>query len=703
MIRKLLLLAFLVVLGLPAASAQPQAPAAETPLQLVPYPQEVHRGSGGFTVGPTTRILIEARHAAEDRTAAETLAEEIAARTGRKIPIRAISSAAPVRGAIVLGRLASRTLRTALARQELLPGAEFHDQGYLLSVAPSGVIVAGQSGQGLFYGVQTLRQLLRTEGKRLRSPAVQIRDWPAMTWRGMQDDISRGPIPTMDYMKNQIRTLAAFKMNLFALYMEHSFAYEQNPIFAPPGALTPAEARELVAYARKYYVTILPEQQTFGHLHNVLKYEMYSDLAETPHGHVLAPSQEGSYRLVESMYKELSSIFPAPFFHIGSDETFELGRGQSKALAEEKGLGDVYLNHLRRVSEDLKPEGKKLIFWGDVAMKYPELLGILPKDEMIAMPWAYDPRPSFEAMLKPFKDAGFQIIVAPGANNWHHMWPNLEAAFVNARNFVRDGQAAGALGMLNTTWLDDGEGLMDMAWPALVFGGAAAWQKGESPLDRFKDSYDWSFYRNDDSTFRDAIENLDHCHTLMDSAGLREAADSYFWADPFSENGAQIYAKVLPVAHELRLSAERALVSLLRNRARAHAHPETLGAMIFAARRLDAFGMEVELTAELNRFYWETFRNQSDKETRRFNLREMTGTNGRLEDLKDSAVELRAQYEKLWMEEYRPDWIGNVLVRYDRMAGRYEAKIAEVHQAFDRFQTSGALPQPESLGFYLKP
>src|SRR2546422_10569086 len=83
-----------------------------------------------------------------------------------------------------------------------------------------------------------------------------------------------------------------------------------------------------------------------------------------------------------------SPLFPGPFLHIGADETWELGSGQSKAQAEAIGLGRVYLEHLRRVAEILKPYHKQLLFWGDIAVRYPELLATLPK-EMIAVPWAY--------------------------------------------------------------------------------------------------------------------------------------------------------------------------------------------------------------------------------------------------------------------------------------------------------------------------
>ena len=85
------------------------------------------------------------------------------------------------------------------------------------------------------------------------------------------------------------------------------------------------------------------------------------------------------------------------------------------------------------------------MFWGDIAVKYPQLLTILPK-HMIAVPWDYDAKPSYDAILKPYKDAGLRIMVAPGANDWNVIWPELDVAYVNIRNFVRDGQKVGAIG-----------------------------------------------------------------------------------------------------------------------------------------------------------------------------------------------------------------------------------------------------------------
>ncbi len=191
------------VLLIRAGSAE--TPGPEDQLKLIPAPKEVRVQQGSFHVKPTTRILVEFGHQAEDRIAAETLAEEIRDQSGLKLSITGAKADSRQESKeeisnIVLARLQDRRVRAFLAKKGLKADS-IGEQGYLLFSDKSHLIVAANTGQGLFYGVQTLRQLLRPEGRTLICPAVSIRDWPSMEWRGMdwpsmewrgvQDDISR--------------------------------------------------------------------------------------------------------------------------------------------------------------------------------------------------------------------------------------------------------------------------------------------------------------------------------------------------------------------------------------------------------------------------------------------------------------------------------------------------------------------------------
>jgi hypothetical protein len=150
-------------------------------LTLVPAPKEVQLRDGGFKVGPRTRIMVLLGHQSEDRIAAETLAETVADQSGLKLGILGMKAAGKAEGgAIVLARLQDSRVRRFLARNGLRADELVGEDGYLLFSNKSHLIVAAKTGQGLFYGVQTLRQLLRPAGKGLMCPAVGIRDWPSL-------------------------------------------------------------------------------------------------------------------------------------------------------------------------------------------------------------------------------------------------------------------------------------------------------------------------------------------------------------------------------------------------------------------------------------------------------------------------------------------------------------------------------------------
>jgi hexosaminidase len=165
-------------------------------LKLVPAPKEVQLGDGGFHVGPRTRIFVQLGHQSEDRIAAETLAEEVADQSGLRLDILGMKAAGKAEdGAIVLARLQDSRVRRFLARNGLKADDLVGEDGYLLFSDKQHLIVAANTGQGLFYGVQTLRQLLRPAGKGLMCPAVGIRDWPSLEIHGPHDDVSRGSVP----------------------------------------------------------------------------------------------------------------------------------------------------------------------------------------------------------------------------------------------------------------------------------------------------------------------------------------------------------------------------------------------------------------------------------------------------------------------------------------------------------------------------
>jgi len=169
--------AFLLLLPL-FLTALAFADPSDGPPRLIPEPRELHIMQGHFRVRPSTPILVEFGHQEEDRIAADTLAEEILDRSGLQLAVTAVNAQSkPQERAIVLARLQDQKVRKFLESKGLKADS-IGDQGYLLFCDDAHIIVAANTGEGLFHGVQTLRQLLRMEGKNLICPSVAIRDWP---------------------------------------------------------------------------------------------------------------------------------------------------------------------------------------------------------------------------------------------------------------------------------------------------------------------------------------------------------------------------------------------------------------------------------------------------------------------------------------------------------------------------------------------
>ncbi|HWW75002.1 MAG TPA: beta-N-acetylhexosaminidase, partial [Pyrinomonadaceae bacterium] len=501
-----------VVVILAACALTPKAQTAPPNLvQVIPAPKSVARTGGSFAVTRDVRVVVADSKSEDDRFAAQDFADDVRETAGVALRVGGGGG----KRQILVGALSLPRVRAAAEKAGARVPADLNEEGYVLAVTPNLVVVAGASSAGTFYGLQTLKQLVRGEGEGTVVPGVLITDWPSVRWRGLSDDVSRGPVPTLEYFKRQIRNEAMFKMNMHSLYMEHVFASESHPLVAPEGgALTPADIREMVAYARRFHVELVPQQQTFGHLHKALKLEQYNELAEVPYGDVLSPQAEGTYELVADWYKELNELFPGRFFHIGADETFELGRGQSEAQVKARGIGPVYFDHLKRVRELLLPYKRRLMFWGDIALNHPDLLPSVPRD-MIAMNWSYGAQASFEARINLFKKAGLEQFVCPGVSSWNQIFPNNDTASVNIVNFVRDGQRAGVLGVMNTEWDDDGETLFENTWYGVALGAAAAWQAAPLDLAAFERDFDWAFFRHEGDGLTKSVRTLGRFNTLL--------------------------------------------------------------------------------------------------------------------------------------------------------------------------------------------
>ena len=283
------------------------------------------------------------------------------------------------------------------------------------------------------------------------------------------------------------------------------------------------------------------------------------------------------------------------------------------------------------------------------------------------------------------------------------MYPNNANALVNIRNFVRDAQRLGSTGVLTTSWDDDGESIINQAWMGVLFGAAASWQAGESSIEEFERAYPRVFHGDTAGHVETAERRLIAAHELLKANGLVDASDYLFWLDPWTREGQFTAAKIRPIARQLRLLAEDAIEHVARARAAgALREPDALDAIELGARRMDLIGMKFQFTDEIVEMYGTAYAKTRDSAAARtvrwYELADISGINGRLQDLRDGYTLTRELYERAWRAENRPYWLQNVLAHYDLSTQLWVDRADRMWQARQLWARTRGLPPPSEIG-----
>ncbi|MDP4087734.1 MAG: family 20 glycosylhydrolase [Bacillota bacterium] len=367
-----------------------------------------------------------------------------------------------------------------------LKNTSLPEQGYNLLVTKHGIKIEYNMGEGALYAVSTLKQLIVQFGAIL--PCLIIEDAPDFKRRGIMLDISRDKIPSMETLYNFIDFMADIKLNELQLYIEgFSFAYPSYPEVWKNGTpITPEEMIRLDFFCRERNIDLVPNQNSFGHMAPWLEREEFAHLAECPEGCLtpwgtltrnttLNPLDEDSIRLVKSLYRDLVPNFTSEYFNVGLDEPFELGHGKSKAAVKSLGEGRVYLEYLLKIYNEVNTLGRRMMFWGDIIIKHPELIAELPSN-IIALEWGYEADHPFKDNCKKYRNAGIDFYVCPGTSSWCSILGRTDNMVMNLLNAAENGISNGAIGFLNTDWGDMGHiQYLPVSYPSFSFGAAISW------------------------------------------------------------------------------------------------------------------------------------------------------------------------------------------------------------------------------------
>jgi hexosaminidase len=534
-------------------------------------------------------------------------------------------------------------------------------QAYRLVVRAGRANIESGGTEGTFYAAMTLAQLPRREDGAWRIPCVSISDRPALQWRVLSDDVSRGPLPTMRYFKERIRTIAAFKMNGYSPYMEHVFVSPTDPLPAPLDGITPAQLRELGLYAARFHVALIPEQQTFAHMHNTLRLEQYAPAAEFPHGFLLAPNVAlSSEYLSRIVGQELEAVPHPPFFHIGSDETATLGLGATQAYVAQRGRSQAYADHIVAMNQLVKPSGARIMLWDDGIEADPAIMKLIPRDAVIVN-WHYDDRPSFMPFIRAIARGGFEQMVAPGDSNWNEIFPDVDYAMPNERTFINEGKSAHVLGLFQTVWHDDGETLYEATWYPLLYGAAASWEAGDVTPERYAADFPAAFFGVDDPGYSNDVAALGRALTRME-AHQNYQTDPLFWSPIFND---AVEARLANVdVSAVRLDAEAVEKHLYGAAPPLHANAAAV--MFLAARRYDALARKFQIAKEVRAMYADAVAHAAEPDGPA--LRDLFWSRYWMWEMRDAYEDLAPLYARAWSYESRDGHLASNLERYHAAA-----------------------------------
>ena len=386
----------------PVATA-PAALAARTAPAIVPQPLKVEPLAGSFSLGPDARLFVEA-----DDPDAEAVARYLAQRI-RDVAgfgLEVVHGPAPAAAKAIVLRLA--------------PDRSLGEEGYDLTVGGLAVVASAPTPRGLFYAVQTLFQVMPPEAYAAQTarrsswivPAVHVKDAPRYSWRGMMLDCSRHFFPK-EFVKRYIDLLAMHKMNTFHWHLTDDQGWrieiKRYPRLTEVGAwrvdredkpfperepqkegepatyggfYTQDDVREVVAYARSRFITVVPEIEMPGHCSAALA--AYPELACTPGPftvqpgsvwppiYVYNPGREGTFEFLQNVLAEVADLFPGPFIHVGGDEVDKTAWKQSEecqARMRAEGLKtpeELQSYFIRRIEKFLNSKNKRLLGWDEI-------------------------------------------------------------------------------------------------------------------------------------------------------------------------------------------------------------------------------------------------------------------------------------------------------------------------------------------------
>ncbi len=657
---------------------------------ILPQPQKIVYGAGKFSLKGVS-ISLAPRPVAEDRFAAQELS---------KIISRATLSA--VANKETAGSVSSIILKRTGA-VDALPGISEKvgpdsREAYTIKITPQQVTVTSKSSAGLFYAVQTLKQMIEGTGSNAVIPVADIHDWPSLAYRGLMMDMSHMQLPKVEEIKKQIDFLALWKTNQYYFYSEGSIELDGYPLLMADARYTKAQVIDIISYARERHIDIIPNMELYGHLNDLFRLEKYADLSVTPHGGEFKPADPRVKPLVDDWIAQISKLFPSPFFHIGFDETWVI---DMEAKRTGKPAEQLYLEMLNQTTDMVEKQGKKPLVWADMLQKYHSIIPKVSRN-MVAVPWHYFPKTEkeYDELLSPFPKVGVDIIVQSALINWRDLTPSFDLSFENVDLLLKAGKKHKAIGFINSAWTDDPQTLTRLGLPDFAYGSIAAWQNVAMDRVNFFKNYTNSLY-TPVLAGKVAMAHESMLKAAQLIRGFLGRTHYPLWANPFKFKTSKAIKENVDNLRNGRIAAQDAQQHI-REALKSGIDSGTLFTMLVGAKELDLLALKYLYAGEIINFY-DQFKDgkprneENDRDFNRF-IHEITHDyHSKVFYMISDLMEVKEMFKKAYLNEYEPFRLGMAMIKFDYEAQFWMRLQRRFIEARNHYFEKGTLPPFETI------
>jgi len=552
-----------------------------------------------------------------------------------------------------------------------------NEEVYNLEITDGKIIIFSIHERGLFYGLQTLIQLLKNmylSNNELILPSMKIRDGPDLKIRGIAQDISRGQIFTIENAKRYIRIISHYKMNFYCVYIEDMFAHPKHPnIGKSRGALTREEIGEIDKFAKERFIEFVPIFECIGHVDNILTHKEYENLAEYPGAQCLNISNPQIYNFLEDYISEMSKTFSSSYFHIGCDESFDFGKYHSAEFIKKVGKDQAYVDLYEKLYEMVRSYGKhNVIMYDDILVNDKKIMENSNKD-LIIMLWDYRPKKKYPKVEKLLK-AGYKVILSPSMLNWQRNFPDNKNASKNVYYLIKTAynkKEDGCLGVLTCTWGDFRYyTLRENEIFGAILTSELAWSFEPYDYDDFKKKFGFLFYGI-------KVQYLNQFNelytTLSSSASLYKKLAillppfffTYLFKHPFPAKKYKPSCKNYDKLEEVGNKCIN-LYEFIKDHVQFE--KENFEYIKFGAELAEILGEKLRISSNISAFL-----NNSKVKHANF-LKHLSN----IEHIKDKFALLKSKYEKLWLRAAKRPCLDFNLKLFDFVIGGYEKKIFQL-------------------------